>query len=226
MELIIAILGVAAALGLAALPVISPPEWADDLSRSTWIKAAVIAGLLGSAVAVAAVVQLGSEDLFKLLATVFGGALLTVVFVVSLVTDYKLRLVDRRQLNIASLVTGVFGLAHLVNSGDWLTGAVTAAMLLFAAVIYLFVFSVGASDARAVCLVATAAVPVIAWNGFLWASLGAGVYFILIGFTVAFVKRTMKSSFPAVPMLLFPYWLTLVISLFYTLPAWSPVTPI
>lgn len=204
---------------LAALPLFSPPDWAEDLGdRKLWTKLALSTGLLGAGLAVGGGLALRDAPFFLFLAGSVALGLFTVVTFQSAVTDYRLRLVDRRMLNLATAVTAVLGLAALVSMQAVVTAAVSVSLLLFAAVVYLFVFSVGASDARAVALVATAAVPVMGWNGFVWASLLAGVSFMAIGLGVAFIKRTMKSSFPAVPMLLFPYWIVLALTPFMLLP--------
>lgn len=218
--------------GISFISALRKPEWSEDFGDNrAWRKLGLIST---TASLVAIVINLYGSSAFvnynsvssvlHVWAVTVLIAILTTATVQSVATDMKLRLVDRKMLNASTLVSVPFAaLAYSVSGwlkiDLWVTLGVSVGMLLFAAFVYIFVFSIGASDARALALVAVAALPVLGWSGYIWATLAAGVFFMITGFTVAFVKRSVRESFPAVPMLLGPYCVFAVLSSLIFLPA-------
>lgn len=198
------------------LPLLFPTDWEQEkYDVIPWRKTGIVSIVLGLFAILIVGLGLGKDaSLALLLSGTLAAGLITVCLVYSLVTDWTLRLVDRRLLNGSSLLLVGPSIYLLISEKDIITAAVALMFLTFATFIYLFIYSIGASDVRALVLVSTGAIPFIGFSGFIWGSLFAGIYFVIIGLSVAFYQRTMRASFPAVPMLIFPYWLMIVIAPF------------
>lgn len=223
--LLAALLPAATVIAIGWLPVVSPPAWAkpkeedgpgapEKWSTSAhWRRLAPFPIVTALAAVGVVLVPLADDDTyFRTLSVAMSTGVVTLVFMYSLITDLQIRLVDRRIMNWAMLASAVTSVAWLVSYWSPLT-AITAAVVWFlGALAYLFLPSLGASDARALMLIGIAAVPPVGYFGFMWGTILASMLFIVVGFGTAILKRRMKISIPAVPILLGPYLLMIVYS--------------
>ena len=220
------LLSAATVLAVGWLPVARPPVWAkskedggpgapEEWSTSAhWRRLApwpIAAALLAIAVVT---VPLVGDNFFRALAITMSTGVVTLSFAYSAITDLKIRLVDRRVLNWSLLASAVTSTAYLVYAWDPVTAITAGIMYLLGAIVYLFMPAVGASDARALMLIGVAAVPPIGWAGFVWGTYLSAAFFIIAGVAMAMVKRRMKISVPAVPILLGPYLVMVMYSAF------------
>lgn len=190
------------------------PKWSEEKwERSQWIKMCSFTAISGVAasILVAYGVRNVVDDLWLQMTGVIATGVMTVTFLEATITDFKFRNVDRRLLNSASIITAIFGIPLLIMNGDWITTSVTIALLVFSAFAYLILIrAVGASDARALALIGVGAVPFIGYTAFVYSSVFAGIFFIIAGGAVFIIKKK-NASMPAVPMLIFPYWIMMLI---------------
>lgn len=205
---------------LASLPLARPAEWADDLgNKKAWTKLFIFALLTSLATLLVGAAPRLDADLLKFVALCLGVSLTSVAFFYSVVTDFKLRKADRRLAQITLAIASVPALGLMVRESDWITASASISLAIVACVAYLFGGRhVGAGDARALFIISLVLLPLMGWEAFMWASAFLGVSFIVIGFAVAAVRKTAKTSFPAVPMLIFPYLAALVIASYYDFP--------
>lgn len=190
-------------------------DWESEHYDSIpWSALSLIAGILG--VAATGWVGLGLPQVDTPLQSATAGLLagiLTVLFIHSLCTDLKTRLVDRRPVQLGICLSIIPAIAYCVSQGDYIILGASALLLMFAAFLYIvFINAIGAGDARALMLLAVTATPVLGVAGFAWGGIFAAAMFLLYGFGVSAWKRSSKVSTAAVPLLLFPFWLVLVLT--------------
>jgi len=217
LPLSIALLAVAAifSVGFAFFPLKSKVKWHEELNGSTWRTLATVAALF--AVAAIVVVFLGlprHDDFWRVFVTSAAVGLTTVVMVYSFWTDIRVRKVDRRILVAAAWATLLTGAAYSITHWDPWTAMAAAGMIILGGLVYAGVPSIGASDARALILIGTAVVPIIGIRGFVDAVYVVCFAFIFFGAAMSIYKKQFNPevSFPAVPILLGPFWVFLVAS--------------
>lgn len=213
--LAIALLAAAvAALSLAGFSLATPPAWVEEY-KGNWknlnLRAALIAAVSGGV----SVATWASLPFLPLTAIAVSTACLTFATVQALGTDPQLRLVDRRMLYVAMLPPLALHFILMRDQGlnftIWLIFIMVSAALIFLPGL------MGASDGRALLLVAVAAFPPLGTRYFVWGFVG--FIFITLAYSVlqarkeaslqtpaAFAKAVIaKRSVPAVPMIILPF---------------------
>lgn len=196
------------------------PEWInnDDLRKSwrvvnKWSLA--VSALLG---VVASFLFLWLP-LLPYLFNVVAVSALSFVLVQALFSDFKLRLADRRVLNICNALGFVFGIICLLIAHSYVMLVVYVVLLLCLSCLILFPKSIGMSDVRALLMVVIFVFPV---GGFSVLS-SSLVYFIvallLYSVVMMFKSRSFKpligkQSLPMVPIIVAPFLVALLVSAF------------
>lgn len=196
---------------LSFYPKVKPVDWADEIGEaSTWNIIHGSAFALATAASAFVAFTWPSDDVLFLLAAAVSAGILSVALVYSAVTDVKARKVDRRVLNGGTALATPFALATLIERQDWTTLITSAVLFALGVVIYLFVFAIGASDARAIMLISVTAIPVVGYFGFMWAVIGCSLLFIVTAVGLGVRHGSFRVSLPAAPVLIAPFWLVLL----------------
>lgn len=182
-------------------------KWHTEISTKAWNRIGLLA--LAFAIGSPLLVYTGLEDkgdVWRVFASCLAAGLVSVVLAWSW-TDFLVRKVDRRILRFATQITAITGTAYLITHWDKFTAIAAVAMILLGMFVYTFVRTIGASDARALILIGTGVVPIVGMSGFILSMYGVAFLFILFGATMIMIKKSINPevSFPAVPMLLFPF---------------------
>lgn len=203
------------------------PGWADQLddgeSKKTWKRLNLRSGILAFFLSALTAALLLNSDL-DTVSTVMGTtavATIGFVFFQSAVTDWRLRFVDRGTVRVATwlaLLTGIFYYVYQVNEGVIAgieAGAWIIVFLVASALMYFPGF--GASDARAIALAVAAALPVVGVAGivfsmvFYMVSAVGFVIWVVAKYRVSSIAYVQHISIPAVPFLLVPFLLFIVL---------------
>lgn len=212
---------------LTAHSLLRPPAWRERY-QGNWARMNFLALLIAVSGAAVTTVAWANLPLLPLTAVAAASASLTFATVQSLHTDPALRLVNRHMLYLAMVLPLLLHGWVLLPQGGPLVTAWVVFMLAAGALVFLPGL-MGASDGRALLLVAVAAFPPL---GFRLLSWGLGG-FLLLAFTYAFATGVRevglrrpgkllqavgaKKSLPAVPMILAPFALLLPLAGFLTL---------
>ena len=202
------------AAALLIFSLASPPEWRERFLGS-WRKINVISATLAAVGAVFSVATWSSTPPLVLTAIAVSTVSLWFATVQSIYTDPALRLVDRRMLYLSMLPPLILHFIALKDSQVMLTSWVIF-MLASGALIFL-PGVMGASDGRALLLVAIAAFPILGFRFLTWGFTGFLLIVICYSIIRALQDRrqgskdnmlklfTKKRSVPAVPMILAPF---------------------
>jgi len=208
---------------VAGYQYLRPPTWMKEkIGKKKWSTVLVVSvttSLVYSLFFVPFV--LSDEHLLNYAAFTLAGASATFLLIQTSYTDYLHRVADRRALNFLTLMNLPLVSWLMIEQQNWFVLIVSAGMILLGVFFYLsyyFMERIGTSDIRMMWFVAVAVIPLIGLNGVVWAALITGVEFIVMAAVVAWIKKTLKASFPAVPMLLFPFWTVLMLTIFVELP--------
>lgn len=203
-----------AALLLAAFSVLSPPAWREEV-KGDWKKINGIAALIAAASGGVSAATWASLPSLPLAAIAVSTACLMFASLQAAVTDPQLRLVDRRMLYVAMLPPLVLHFLLMKDQGlpftIWLIFIMVSAALIFLPGL------MGASDGRALLLVAIAAFPPLGTKYFVWGFAGFILLALLYSVWKARAEATSskplqflkaivaKRSVPAVPMIILPF---------------------
>lgn len=194
------------------------PGWIDDETKHSGWKRWNFAALIVSSVVVVVVACLLLLEAFTVwfnLAFIVMTSVIMYMFVQSLHTDVKYRLVDRWSLYFASLISFIPNLLLAVNGN---VDVPVWAIFMLVALALTFFPIMGASDGRALFLAAVATVPLFP-TGYYFLGVILFLFFAFVHVVVSAVKdkhrngviaviRSVfgdKRSIPAVPFILAPF---------------------
>lgn len=224
MTILALVTAIVAVSGVSMIPVWKPAAWAEDLGdQGFWIKLCSAALVIGIAASVAMAIMLPeSTPTPYFFATVLASGLSATLLSIWVVTDGRLRLVDRRQTNLAILIGLPFSIWVMATHFDVVTLVSVLVILFLSVLLYLFAqTAVGVGDIRAMNFIAVVLTPLLGYTGLMWAVVLTGFTFMGIGFLVAYIVRKLKVSLPAAPMLLAPFVFVLLTS---PIVAYGPIT--
>lgn len=215
MTILALVTAIVAVSGVSMIPVWKPAAWAEDLGdQGFWIKLCSAALVIGIAASVAMAIMLPeSTPTPYFFATVLASGLSATLLSIWVVTDGRLRLVDRRQTNLAILIGLPFSIWVMATHFDVVTLVVILSILFFSGMMYLYAQeSIGVGDIRAMNFIAVVLTPLISYSGLMWAVMLVCSVFVGIGFFIAYITRKLRVSLPAAPMLLAPFVFILLTS--------------
>lgn len=182
-----------------------PPEWIKgSVLESTWGRKNTTAFIIATALSIPFMLLLKNVS-------IVGLPILLYIFIISLSTDFKLRLVDRRLFNFSGLMIAPVTF-YFVKTYYPSHIMVTYIILLLFMSAFVFLPLIGASDGRALTLGTLIIFPTTSFNGIIHTVI-AFMILIAFYFAVEMIKqRQFKISIPAVPFIT----LSFLAALFYS----------
>lgn len=208
------LLGAAVAVLLYLHSVVFKPVWADDL-KTDWKTINNISVFPTLLMIWVTFFIFRDLDFWLVTGATVSIAALTYCFTQSAFTDPQVRSVDRRVLYLAMVPPlGVHG--YLLTRVEGNPELILWIVLIMASAALVFLPLMGPSDGRALLLASIAAFPILGINWFTYALFGFVAGLLLYNLILAIYRRktlgvpilksfAMKTSFPAVPFILFPF---------------------
>lgn len=199
------------------------PDWNNNLNTN-WKKINIISVLIGFAYSM---INFGlywsmHHNIIALIGMVLTSAVLGFAFAQSVITDVKLRLVDRKMLFLSVLLSGLSNYGTMFYYHANYLVFLTTIYALVASVFILLPRLIGASDGRALLLITVGAFPLLSIHMFAYGICLMFISFMVYSFYFSWrdYRRgnitlmgifTNKVSIPAVPIIIFPMMLMIIV---------------